>query len=88
MVLDVGMLVYAEGELRNRVIEGDDGKRQYRSEIKLNDMYVLDSKGKKGVGVDAAKSTEGHDNDVPATEEVAPEAAPADTDEFKSEDLF
>ncbi len=85
MVLDVGMLVYAEGELRNRVTEGEDGKRQYRSEIKLNDMYVLDSKGKKGVGIDSAKAAEGSDMDVVA-EEVITEST--DSDEFKSEDLF
>lgn len=98
MVLDVGMLVYAEGELRNRVFDGDDGKKFYRTEIKLNDMYLLDSKGKKGVGVDAAKELSEHDHDhaehlepeLHAEPEVAPVAAPveADKDEFKSEDLF
>ncbi|MEO6729344.1 MAG: single-stranded DNA-binding protein [Candidatus Dojkabacteria bacterium] len=97
MVLDVGMLVYAEGELRNRVFDGDDGKKFYRTEIKLNDMYLLDSKGKKGVGVDAAKEGMDHaDHAEPElhveanTPEVAT-AAPveeADKDEFKSEDLF
>src|SRR5258706_14644414 len=53
-VLSVGMLVYVEGEIRNRVSEGQDGKKYYRTEIKLNDMILIDSKGKKGVGVDAA----------------------------------
>ncbi len=93
MVLDIGMLVYVEGELRNRVMEGDDGKKQYRSEIKLNDMYVLDSKGKKGVGVDAAKTAgaKSEDMDVeidaPASTNTAP-VGPVVEDEFKSEDLF
>ncbi len=54
MVLTVGMLVYVEGELRTRVTEGQDGKKLYRTEIKLNDMILIDSKGKKGFGVDAA----------------------------------
>lgn len=94
MVLDVGMLVYVEGELRNRVFDGEDGKKFYRTEIKLNDMYLLDSKGKKGVGVDAAK--EGSENDDHAVvaesheeETSAPVAATeTDSEEFKSEDLF
>lgn len=91
MVLDTGMLVYAEGELRNRVFDGDDGKKFYRTEIKLNDMYLLDSKGKRGVGVDGAKNMEeGEHTEVAPVEEVAaPEViAEAETDEFKSEDLF
>lgn len=86
MVLDTGMLVYVEGELRNRVVEDEDGKRQYKSEIKLNDMYVLDSKGKKGVGMDAAK-TEGESmEDISDIEDSVVVAA--GEEEFKSEDLF
>lgn len=96
MVLDVGMLVYVEGELRNRVFDGEDGKKFYRTEIKLNDMYLLDSKGKKGVGVDNAKEGSDHDHSEHAEVETHVEAenapaAPAevaDTEEFKSEDLF
>lgn len=57
-VLAVGMLIYVEGEIRNKVIDGEDDRRYYRTEIKLNDMILIDSKGKKGVGVDTAKSTE------------------------------
>ena len=55
MVLTTGMLVYVEGELRTRILEGDNGKKSYRTEIKLNDMILIDSKGKKGVGVDEAR---------------------------------
>jgi len=59
-------------------------------------MYLLDSKGKKGVGVDAAKEGSDHDHAEHLEPElhVEPEtatAAPvveADKDEFKSEDLF
>ncbi len=54
MVLTTGMLVYVEGELRTRVTDGQDGKKFYRTEIKLNDMILIDSKGKKGVGIDEA----------------------------------
>jgi single-strand DNA-binding protein len=87
MVLDVGMLVYVEGELRNRVFDGADGKKYYKTEIKLNDMYLLDSKGKKGVGVDAARENEEKNGDM-AVEDIEVEAANSKDDEFKSEDLF
>jgi single-strand DNA-binding protein len=86
-VLDTGMLVYVEGELRTRAIDGQDGKKYYRTEIKLNDMSLLDSKGKKGVGVDSATSiSEDHDDIEGVSNE--PLASEDETSEFKSEDLF
>lgn len=54
-VLAVGMYVYIEGELRTRVKVDDAGNKSYRTEIKLNDMLLLDAKDKKGIGVDSAK---------------------------------
>jgi single-strand DNA-binding protein len=94
-VLTVGMLVWVEGELRTRVTEDPSGKKFYRTEIKLNDMILIDSKGKKGIGVDAAKtegSSRGEHHDEVAVEEMAQsetntEAEPI-TEEFKSEELF
>ncbi|CAG1021830.1 Single-stranded DNA-binding protein [Patescibacteria group bacterium] len=94
MVLSIGMLVYVEGELRTRVTEGTDGKKIYRTEIKLNDMILIDSKGKKGIGVDAAveagkslPSREVSEEDIDASERNTTPVANND-DEFKSEDLF
>lgn len=86
MVLSIGMLVFVEGELRTRVTEGTDGKKIYRTEIKLNDMILIDSKGKKGIGVDTAKEA---GKSLPPRE-VSEEdiARNAGDDEFKSEDLF
>lgn len=91
MVLTIGMLVYVEGELRTRITEGNDGKKIYRTEIKLNDMILIDSKGKKGVGVDAAIEAgktlpprEVTEEDMVGDHSVA---APVE-EEFKSEDLF
>ena len=54
-ILSVGMAVYIEGELRTRTWVDGNGVRHYRTEIKALDMKLLDSKNKKGVGVDAAK---------------------------------
>lgn len=89
-VLDTGMLIYAEGEIRTRAIDGADGKKYYRTEIKLNDMSLLDSKGKKGVGMDrATQSSDEHAESEAVVEqpEINPEQN-SESSEFKSEDLF
>ncbi|MBD3363110.1 single-stranded DNA-binding protein [Candidatus Dojkabacteria bacterium] len=52
-ILNTSMLVYLEGELRTRVWE-DNGKKRYRTDIKINDMKLLDSKDKQGIGIDEA----------------------------------
>jgi single-strand DNA-binding protein len=90
-VLCVGMLIWVEGELRTRVKEDENGNKYYRTEIKLNDMILIDSKGKRGVGVDAAKET---GSTLPAPSDAiadgieSPKEVAAPVDEFKSEDLF
>lgn len=72
-ILAVGMLVYVEGELRTRAYDDNNGVRHYRTEIKIDDMKLLDDKGKKGVGVDAAMTSEVA-AEAPA-EAIAPKAA-------------
>jgi single-strand DNA-binding protein len=57
-ILSSGMLVYLEGELRTRTWEDQNGVKHFRTEVKLNDMKLLDAKGKKGVGVDEAQTEE------------------------------
>jgi single-strand DNA-binding protein len=56
VILAVGMLVYIEGELRTRTWEDTNGNKHFKTEIKLEDMKLLDDKGKKGVGIESAKS--------------------------------
>ncbi|MEI6886807.1 MAG: single-stranded DNA-binding protein [bacterium] len=53
-ILSTGMLVYVEGEIRSRVWESE-GQRNYRTEIRIFDMKLLDSKGKSGFGLENAK---------------------------------
>lgn len=54
-LLSVGMSVYIEGELRTRTWTDNNGNRHYRTEIKAQDMKLLDSKNKKGIGLENAK---------------------------------
>lgn len=49
-ILAKGMKVYIEGELRTRSWDDDEGNTKYRTEIKVNEMILLDSKNKTGAG--------------------------------------
>lgn len=49
-LLAKGMKVYIEGEINTRSWEGDDGQTRYRTEVRVNDMILLDDKGKNGAG--------------------------------------
>ncbi|MCA9386417.1 single-stranded DNA-binding protein [Candidatus Dojkabacteria bacterium] len=97
-VLSTGMLVYVEGELRTRAKTKDDGERYYKTEIKLNDMLLLNSKDRSPVGVDAAKvagddlmEKTGEDNlpeeNLEGSDEPAQTEEDSD-DEFDAKDLF
>lgn len=66
-LLAKGMKVYIEGSLNTRTWEGEDGVTKYKTEIRVNDMILLDNKGKQGAGMD---STEGSKEEKPAKEEV------------------
>ncbi len=95
-ILSVGMLIYVEGELRTRTWDDANGVRHHKTEIKINDMKLLDDKGKKGVGIDEAKKaseeTEGEDMEAEAvttTDEVETEVEQEDEPKDEAgDDLF
>lgn len=96
-VLSVGMLVYVEGELRTRVKDDEEtGKKIYRTEIKLNDMVLLNSKDKKGVGFVEGEDSDDDDDDkhsvvtIEEKPEVSEEVVADDSsdEEFDSKELF
>jgi single-strand DNA-binding protein len=86
-ILNTGMLVWVEGELRTRAWDdGEMGKKQYRTEIKIEDMKLLDAKDKNGVGVDDAYAEDVVEDEIPSD-------TPLETEEPKSsskeaDDLF
>jgi single-strand DNA-binding protein len=51
-LLAKGMKVYVEGSLTTRSWETEDGSTRYKTEVRVNDMILLDSKGKQGAGLD------------------------------------
>ena len=72
-ILAKGMLVYVEGELNTRSWEGDDGVTRYKTEIRISEMKMLDSRGKQGAG-----PSDGGDASQSASSPAAKSAAPAD----------
>lgn len=69
-ILSTGMLVYIEGEFRTRTWDDVNGIRHYRTEVKIDDMKLLDDKGKKGIGIDVATEAGDGENEE-LTDEVA-----------------
>jgi single-strand DNA-binding protein len=69
-LLAKGMKVFIEGSLNTRSWEGDDGVTRYKTEIRVDEMILLDSKGKQGAGINGDMQ-EGKDKkeEAPAKEE-------------------
>lgn len=57
-LLAKGMKVYVEGSLTTRSWESEDGSTKYKTEIRLEDMILLDSKGKQGAGIEESEDKE------------------------------
>lgn len=85
-ILAKGMKVYVEGELRTRSWEDEKGETKYRTEIKVNEMILLDAKGRTGAG--GGKPSEEHaeggagpdvikDEEIEIPEDVAASEKPA-----------
>ncbi|HHX99132.1 TPA: single-stranded DNA-binding protein [Candidatus Dojkabacteria bacterium] len=55
-LLAKGMKVYVEGSLNTRSWEAEDGSTRYKTEIRVEDMILLDSKGKQGAGIDDSEA--------------------------------
>ena len=85
-LLAKGMKVYIEGSLNTRSWEGEDGVTKYKTEIRVDDMILLDNKGKQGAGMDGA---EDNHEEKPAKEEevVTEEEAPVEDQDPLEEDL-
>ena len=72
-LLATGMKVYVEGSLNTRNWEGDDGNKRYKTEVRITDMILLDSKGKQGAGIneDVAADAPKDKEEKPQVEEEA-----------------
>jgi len=75
-LLAKGMKVYIEGSLTTRSWEDESGVTKYKTEVRVDDMILLDSKGRRGAGMDDV-------SDVPNTGPAS--EAPVDKKEVKDE---
>jgi len=71
-LLKKGRKVYVEGRLSNRSYQDKDGVTKYISEVVINDMILLDSRGSGMAGSET--SSDSNDFDVPADFDVNQEA--------------
>jgi single-strand DNA-binding protein len=46
-LLATGMMVYIEGEIRNRIDEDVEGRKSYRTDIKIEEVIIINSKGRE-----------------------------------------
>jgi len=75
--LKKGSKVYVEGRLQTRKWQGQDGQDRYTTEIVVNDMQMLDGAG-GGMGGGGASSNAASQSAPAASQEPAPQTAPAD----------
>ncbi|MDD3474482.1 MAG: single-stranded DNA-binding protein [Candidatus Dojkabacteria bacterium] len=68
-LLAKGMKVYLEGSLNTRSWDADDGSKRYRTEVRITDMILLDSKGKQGTGMDEEEIPQEQKEEEPPVEE-------------------
>ena len=83
-LLAKGMKVYVEGSLNTRSWEAEDGGTRYKTEIRVEDMILLDSKGKQGAGMDEVE--EKGEEEKPAKKSKKEETEEEDQDPLE-EDL-
>lgn len=79
-ILAKGMKVYIEGSLTTRNWDDDKGTTHYRTEIRITDMMLLDSRGKSGSGVagdGAASEAVSTKSAEELLEELSADGAPA-----------
>lgn len=48
--LKKGSKIFVEGRLQTRTWDGNDGKKNYRTEVIMDNMIMLDSRGRSAVG--------------------------------------
>jgi single-strand DNA-binding protein len=84
-LLAKGMKVYIEGSLTTRSWEAEDGSTRYKTEVRVNDMILLDSKGKQGAGLD--ESAEDSGNKKEEKEEEVKEESSEEVEEEKQEEV-
>ncbi len=83
-LLAKGMKVYIEGSLTTRSWESEDGSTRYKTEVRVDDMILLDSKGREGAGIDQSEASQ---EDEIKEESTKVEEEETDEDPLEDSDL-
>lgn len=86
-LLAKGMKVYVEGSLNTRSWEAEDGSTRYKTEIRVEDMILLDSKGKQGAGTDSEEVADEKKSSKKSEEPVEEETPVEEDQDPLEEDL-
>ena len=83
-LLAKGMKVYIEGSMNTRSWEDDSGTTKYKTEVRVNEMILLDSKGKPGAGAGEQAQEEPKQQEAPSEAEAsAPDSSEKGDDQGK-----
>lgn len=87
--LNKGKQIYIEGHLQTRSWEGQDGKKNYRTEVIADNMIMLGSRGDSGSAPAPARATAAYPSAAASDHKLAEEAAPAtiSDEEIRIEDI-
>jgi len=85
-LLAKGMKVYIEGSLNTRSWEAEDGSTRYKTEIRVEDMILLDSKGKQGIGMDGVEEKDDEEKPEKKTKKSKKEETPVEETEEEDQD--
>ncbi len=87
-LLAKGMKVYIEGSLNTRSWEDDSGSTKYKTEVRIDEMILLDSKGKAGAGFEEQESPEKEKPSEEKTEEKKEEKSDVEDSSGKGDDVL
>ncbi len=84
-ILSTGMLVFVEGELRTRTWDDENGVRHFRTEVKIDDLKLLDKKGREPIGIESAKERNGGHRETAVETDEIPDVEKSDDKEEKKD---
>lgn len=87
-LLAKGMKVYIEGSLNTRSWEDDSGSTKYKTEVRIDEMILLDSKGKAGAGFEEQESPEKEKPSEEKIEEKKEEKSDVEDSSGKGDDVL
>ncbi len=87
-LLAKGMKVYIEGSLNTRSWEDESGTTKYKTEVRVDEMILLDSKGKPGAGIDDTQEAGEKEESTQEKKEEKTEDSKGDDKGGKDEDVL